>query len=497
MIQMAQRMSILLLILIVLSVGNVANSEERIGKLSIDETVEIGILNNIRVKVARLEQDLAGLDLKIERSIFDTEAWFEINWRRDKRASINSIGGSRVTDQNYNIGIDKKIPTGADISLSFRNQDLDTSSPFFPIDPAFVSDMEASITQPLLKNIGGIQDKAPIRISEIEIDRIDIVTQDTIEEVIAEIKLSYWDLVFAQETLKAQKEILEKAQQLLEFNIENRKSGLAEDVDIYASEANTERHMNNVLVAQNELVTAIETLKLKMNYPYFSRIVPTEELSYKSVFLDQDTIMRNAIKNRRDYITKRLQIEQADIDVHMKKNSRWPQMDLIATFNANGLKSNYPDAVAEMAVASNPSYFLGVEFRFPLANTKAKAQYQSSLLEKARLILEFRQLEKDIAFEVDDVVRAVLTNSAQAGKRIRIEELESKKLEEEDRNYRLGRSNSNIIIDYQDDLIEARLAKIEALIDLEKSLVNLDRSRNILFDQYFQSHIISQLGNTE
>ena len=105
--------------------GNVANSEERIGKLSIDETVEIGILNNIRVKVARLEQDLAGLDLKIERSIFDTEAWFEINWRRDKRASINSIGGSRLTDQNYNIGIDNKIPTGDDISRAFRNKELE------------------------------------------------------------------------------------------------------------------------------------------------------------------------------------------------------------------------------------------------------------------------------------------------------------------------------------------------------------------------------------
>ena len=63
------------------------------------------------------------------------------------------------------------------------------------------------------------------------------------------------------------------------------------------------------------------------------------------------------------------------------------------------------------------------------------------------------------------------------------------KLNEEMRRLGYGRSSSDIIIRYEEDLIQARLDLARSLFDYRLSLVALDLIKNTLLDQYWSDEL--------
>jgi len=52
-----------------------------------------------------------------------------------------------------------------------------------------------------------------------------------------------------------------------------------------------------------------------------------------------------------------------------------------------------------------------------------------------------------------------------------------------------GRSSSDIIIRFQEDLLGARLRLEEALFSYRKAIINLERNKNTLLSKYWQGKI--------
>ena len=61
--------------------------------------------------------------------------------------------------------------------------------------------------------------------------------------------------------------------------------------------------------------------------------------------------------------------------------------------------------------------------------------------------------------------------------------LQKKKLNGEEKKYGFGRSSSDVIIRFQDDVVNAKTGLILALTDYEKALVDLKRNQNVLLDE--------------
>jgi len=441
--------------------------------LSVNEVRLIAINNNLDVKLARIDSKIKGTELSYKEAVFDALLRAEINYTRDETKSASSLAGSKTLTNNYNIGIDKKLRSGTDVSVDFTNKREWSDSSYVSENPHHDSQIEVTVTQPIAKNFFGLIDRGNIKIIKREIKNTELDSYIKIEDAIILAEESYWKLVLAQEDFKIKKAMLKKAIQLFNQYRRKLKIGLVETGEALATEANMHLRKSELLLASNEVSSSEELLRVRLNLKNETRLFPTDSLEGAGIDTDFIESLNIAFRNRRDYTSKKNAIEAKNINLKMKSNSKFPEIDLTATFASNGISSTYHGAIEDIFTDSNPEYSLGIEFSFPLENNEAESEYEKALLEKKKAIINLQKTERNIISNIDEKFRKLRINKSNLKKMEHIEDLQKGKLLQEEKRFKYGRSNSDTLIRYQEDLLKAQLMTQKAHFDYRVSILDL------------------------
>jgi len=441
--------------------------------ISVNDVRLIAISNNLDIKLARLDSKIKGTELSYEEAIFDTILNGEIGYTDDQRKVPSSLSGTKGLTNNYNIGIDKKLRSGTDVEIDFTNKREWTDSTYVSTNPYHESQIEINLTQPIAKNFFGLIDRGNIEIVKYEIKNSELDSYIKIEDAIILTEKAYWELVLAQEEFKIKKEILKKAIRLFNQHRKKLKIGIIETGDVLASEANMHSRESDLLMASNALETSEELLRVRLNIKNEINLSPTDTLVGADLNATLVGSLRLAFKNRRDYLSAKNDIEGKKIKLKMKSNSLFPQIDLKTTFAQNGIDSGYARAIEGVYEDSNPKYYVGIEFSYPLENNEAKSEHKSAKLEKAKAIVSLQKTERLIISDIDEKFRNLSVNKVNISKMERVENLQNGKLRQEEKRFEYGRSSSDTLIRYQEDLLNAKLATQKAYLDYRISILEL------------------------
>lgn len=441
--------------------------------ISVNEARLLAVNNNLDIKLARLDSQIKGTELSYKEAIFDTILNGKIDYSDDQLKPASTIPGTKNITNNYNIGIDKKLKSGTDVSIDLTNKREWTNSAFASVNPYHDSAIEIDLTQPIAKNFFGLLDRGDIEIVKREIKNASLDSYIRIEDSLISSEKAYWKLALAQEEFRIKKQMFKKAVRLFNQYRRKLKIGLVEQGEVLASEANMHIRETEVLIALNELKSAEELLKLHLDLKKETRLIPTSTFSdtrFNRNFAESLTI---AFENRRDYITIKNDIEAKNIKLEMKDNSRFPEIDLRATFTANGLDHAYYRAVEGMIEDSNPKYYFGIEFKYPLENNEANSLYEKAALEKTQAVLNLQKREREIVSDIDNLFRKFSINRTNISKIERVQNLQEGKLFQEEQKFKYGRSDSDTLIRYQEDLLSAKLKTQKAYFDYKVSILDL------------------------
>ncbi|MBL7069465.1 MAG: TolC family protein [Candidatus Omnitrophica bacterium] len=231
-------------------------------------------------------------------------------------------------------------------------------------------------------------------------------------------------------------------------------------------------------------MAALNELRLLINHPKIDKyILPIEVLGIADNEISFIESLKVAFENRRDYERAKKTIKAKKIKFNMKRNERWPQLDFEGSLKLNGVERLYKDAAADAFTHENPEYYAKMTFSFPFEDREAKSAYNKSKYEKAKALIDFKKVEKTIVTEIDDIARKVNVYKDKAMQSIRIEELQKKKLEEEERQFRYGRSDSDRIIRFQEDLLIAKLRALDSLNAYKDFLIDLYLTQDTYLDK--------------
>ncbi len=125
----------------------------------------------------------------------------------------------------------------------------------------------------------------------------------------------------------------------------------------------------------------------------------------------------------------------------------------------------------------------------PIENRKARGQYNKAKLEKARALVELKKTERVILTEINDLVTRL---GIQAGRVLtlkRVASLQEKKLQAELKRFKYGRSSSDLLIRYQEDVLSAKLAHERSLYNYRVSLIDLKLAQNILLSENWEEEL--------
>ncbi|MFH0877477.1 MAG: TolC family protein [Candidatus Omnitrophota bacterium] len=455
--------------------------------LSLEEVSRMALEGSLDIQIAKFDADAKRTDILGAVSIYDTLLTAKASYQNTQFKQNSAFAGTKSVTNQYSLGVSKQLPTGTVVDLDFQDARDFSNSAYSNINPAHESLAKVSLTQPLGKNFFGLVDRNEIKITKLDIENSDYSSLTKIEEALADAQKAYWKVVWLTEELQIKRGMLDKAQELFDIYRKKRTIGLIEDPDLLAAEANVVLRQNDVLSAVDEVNSAKENLLLLLNEDSHNvHVKPLERLEYRQMHIDFYDVLSNAIEHRRDYRQAKNEIKMKKLSLVSKKNSLWPEIDLEASFARNGLSRQYNESWKQITKEDNPELFAAVTVTFPLENSKARGEFRKAKIERAKALVELKKTERLILTKINELITKVKILSDKVMTSRRNSWLQERKLGAEELRFRFGRSSSDLLIRYQEDVLNAKLGLAKSLYDHELSLIDLKLAQDILLDEYWE-----------
>jgi len=477
---------ILFLLMCFVANSSLAEGEPKIElrRISLADCVDIGLSNNLDIKIAKVESHIEEQGVMLAESIFDTTISGDVSYTEDKRAKSSIFSGTKTLTNDYGVKGTKTLPTGTEVTVDYSDVRTWTDNATYSIgNPLHTAELSFTLRQPVLRNFFGYVDRNSVKLSKIEASLAGLEALNRIENTIAEIEMAYWGLVFSYQDVKLREELLRQAEELYGVFKKHLKTGLVEETELYETEANMRIRKADLLVSENNLITASNNLKFLLNEDGVFLFLPEEKLAIIGDEVNFVDSLKIALVANREYRIEKKDLEGKNVTVKMKRNSLWPEVDLVGTFALNGIDQDFSKANRRLTTTKSPEYYGGIEFKIPIENRQARAEYHQAVLTKKKVLLRLIKTEKDIITTIDDKVRNVNLQLENAKRWTKIKDIQDKKFRKEEQKLKFGRSRSKVVVDFQNDLTLAALSEYDAILQYYIALIELENEKDTLLNE--------------
>src|ERR1700691_3619827 len=332
---------------------------------------------------------------------------------------------------------------GTNLSVGFNNTRVTTgNAPFSPLSPQLNSGFKMQLTQHLLQGFGLAANNRFISIAKNDRELSDVAFRLQVITTVNQIETMYWDLVYAYENARVQKESLAFADKTLSDTKKQVEIGSLAPIETVRAQSTVAQDQQALTIALTNL--QLEQLLMKNALSRTLRdqnlaaadVVPTSTMELpesESVQPTQDLIA-DALRHRADLVESRIQLNTTEISNKAVRNALLPTLNLFAYYGGAGLggvqnPSNIcPDPSFSDCAINNPNIDLGqspiattvglggtfnqlinstspdkgvgLTLNVPLRNRAAQALQIRSELEFQQAQLRLQQIENQISIEV-------------------------------------------------------------------------------------------------
>lgn len=350
------------------------------------------------------------------------------------------------------------------------------------------SSWRLSVTQPLLRNFGVKANKTFIVEARNTLGISQSQFRQTVIDTVSAAEEGYWDLNFALMNLKTGQAALQLAQDFLDQNRIKVRVGTLAPIEITQAEAQVADREEAVIIAANSVKTAEDVLRGVMNVPkdspiWSQPIQPSDPLPLVEVTPSMEASIATALARRPDMEQARLDLQSKQTELAYRQNQRRWGLDFSGYYGKLGIDPNaFATSITDLNRASNESWQVLLALGIPIGNRQAVSNYTNAeyTLSQSQKNLEATELNARVV--VRNAVRAVETTlkrvkSAQVNVR-----LQKEKLAAEQKKFENGMSTSFQVLQFQNDLFTAQVRENLAMVDYNKSQVELGRAEGTLLE---------------
>jgi outer membrane protein TolC len=219
--------------------------------------------------------------------------------------------------------------------------------------------------------------------------------------------------------------------------------------------------------------------------------------------------------NRPELKSLKIDLRTQDLNLGYAKNQLLPRLDLTASYYSPGISGDRilylddnpltgviigvmpgpaKDAVKDAFNFKYRNWSVGLTLDIPLNAVLSRASVAQAKLNLEQAMLRLKNQEQTIYLEIRNGVRSVETNYQRVQSYRVARELAEKKLLAEEEKLKVGLSTNFIVLTYQRDLSNARIAELRSIVDYTISGASLERvtgtnmkNKNISVDQVLGS----------
>ena len=475
-------------------------------RLTLSEAVDLALKQNLDISAEQLNPRIQDLSVALVRTAFSPSVNSTVGQRSQARLPTSQLnGGQRVLNDTstYNAGVSQTVPWfGGSASLSWNNSKLVTTDLFTLFNPQYVSTLTAQYTQPLLKNLWIDSTRRQLATSRISRELSDIQLRAVITVTLANTRNAYWDLVYATQAVDVARRSLALAEKLVEDNKIRVEVGALAKIDIVQAEAEAATRRQALALAEATQQTTELALKRLIvsgtaDPLWDAPIDPIDRPSFSAEAVDIKAAVRSALEKRTDLVQARRQLDSNDITIKYLKNQQLPQLDLVASYGAQGLGGTrfdrdrlggtvtaeypgyYKDALAHIKNREFPTWNVQLNLTYPIGRSSAEIQYARARLQRDQTHAEMKALELTVATEVTSTALSVRSTQKRVEAATAARALAQQRLEAEQSKFDVGMSTNFFVVQAQRDLADAQITELRAQLDYRKALVDFQRVQEV------------------
>lgn len=461
----------------------------------------MALKNNLGLRIARIDPQIALYKLNENRAAYEPRLSLDGSHSHNESGSRLLSGGFSVpgaeTDTDaFSGGLDGLTPWGMTYDLhgdankqsgnSFGFNTNTLSSFGIPFNNS-QSSVQLDVTQPLLKNFWYDGTRLSIALAKNNVKWTDQKLRTAIMDLVTRVEIAYYDLNLAYGNVAVQQKALDLAQRLLSENKKRVEVGALAPLDEKQSESEVARSQADLIKAQIELETKLNTLKADLSDNFASwnseRLEPSDTLTTERQIFNLQDSWSKGLTLRPEYIQATLDVESQGFQLKYDKNQIYPQLDIFGTYGYNGSGSEFSDSLGQVEKRDLPFYVYGGRLIIPLGNGATRNRYRSAKARNEQFLLTLKATEQDIMIKIDDAIKQATSNFERVGATKKASEYAESALLAEQKKLENGKSTSFEVLRLQRDLTQARSEEIGAVVEYNKSLATVARQEGTTLER--------------
>lgn len=466
--------------------------------ISLEECIEMALKHNLDIQISKLDPEIQRSILEFSKGVYDPV--ITLGYNRVMQTSPGEIqnffgtpmrvgGGDHYYQDSLYTSVSGKLPFGTmySIPLEFDRTFGGPGTGTRYNGDVYAGNIGIELRHPLLKNSSIDSERLTIQINKRNIKISEHALKYQIMMVASMVELTYYDLMFARENVKVMEKALELAEQLYHDNVAKVKAGVLLPLDEKQAESEVSMRKADLLNAWHLVYTTENLLKNLITDDLENwknvRLIPTAPLIAVPRQFDLQESWRAGLTLRPDLAQLKTGVEINDLNIRFYKNQKLPDLSLVGRYGSSAIHHGAESMFADTWSQRNPDYMYGIEIVFPWSNKQAKAKLRESRQLREQNELRVKKLEQDIMVQIQDAISLAKSSfdRIEATRKARL--FAEAALDAETKKLQNGKSTSFFVLQFQRDLIAARVAEIQALVDYNKALTTLATAEGTILEQ--------------
>jgi outer membrane protein len=282
---------------------------------------------------------------------FDPSAFFSLGWDRNTTplgtTVLTGVPYETLQGTSYFGGIQQAFQTGTSYEVVLGGQRGSNTSLTPVFNPAVTTVLAAGFTQPLLNGYGRRANSTQIRIAKNDVHIADSVFRQQVITTLGTILNEYWDYLSFKENVRVKEEGLAFSQKLLADNKKQVEIGTLAPIEVVRAESEVATDQQALIVAQTNLQQQGELIKTAL-----SRQVDPDLAAAQIQAEDKlpeprpddipplEEALKRAFANRPEIEQTELKFKDQDMTIAARRNGLLPSLNVFGTYIASGLSGD-------------------------------------------------------------------------------------------------------------------------------------------------------------
>ncbi|MFN0132827.1 MAG: TolC family protein [Phycisphaerales bacterium] len=443
------------------------------------------LANNLDIQVALIDPAIAASTLDAEEARFEAAFTTRALWQELDSPTSSSLSSAQSKTQLIEPGVRIPLRTGGTATIGLPVTRSETDNQFSTLNPAWTSDLEFSISHPLLRDAGRTAATTSIRVASYNEQIAQAQTKLGIINQLSAADRAYWRLYQGRKDLDVRQQQYELASAQLERAKRRVAAGAIGEIEVVRAQSGLADRLEAIIVAQNAMLRRQREFKRVINMPEMevdstTAVVTATEPAPVEYLIDTAAVTNDAVQSRMELLEIELRLLADAANIELDRNRLLPQLNLDATYRINGLGSSSQDSFRTLGRNKFEDWSVGATLEVPLGNEAAKSQLRGSLLRRLQRLGTREARVQTVRQEVLDAIDAIDSGWQRILASRQATILATRALAAEQRQFDVGGSTSTNVLDAATRLAESQLSEIQALTDYQIAQTDLAEATGTL-----------------